>query len=412
MQGLSPPEGDTLPVATWKLLMRKLLFPLVVREELQAVTVCGLQRLHPSVNFFLLTVNPSKGRLHLLQARASSWCQAWGRSSVGLRWCVCCVLYGGSLASLFLGGCRQELVTGKQKSGRHVLLLAASGIGLVAIIVTVFLMLFPSALDCCFHNLSIGAFRGGTGECVSLPSWHVWGPECFCLWTLDLVECSVSFLSRRVRVEGCFRMVSNSAGSAGVVVVCYHFSLEFLLLLLVASFPVGSECELQESVAVVAGCACYEHCRLVRSCCGLLTSLLELSRCFVCRVAPLVERCDTCLWLLSALCWLVLNSGEVLPEFFSVGSGRKLFVAVLSACLPLVKVRGLDHVCGPVFGQFAVLFVSKSLCCADGTVRSVACLLPLLSMGGSGWWCSTMVFGAMWCTVATFVVKVPPLELS
>ncbi|MQL76436.1 hypothetical protein Taro_008826 [Colocasia esculenta] len=40
-----------------------------------------------------------------------------------------------------------------------------------------------------------------------------------------------------------------------------------------------------------------------------------------CRVAPLVERCDTCLWLLSALCWLVVNSGEVLPEFFSVGSG-------------------------------------------------------------------------------------------
>ncbi|MQM17442.1 hypothetical protein Taro_050414 [Colocasia esculenta] len=28
----------------------------------------------------------------------------------------------------------------------------------------------------------------------------------------------------------------------------------------------------------------------------------------VCRVAPLVERCDTCQWLLSALCWLVANS--------------------------------------------------------------------------------------------------------
>ncbi|MQM20911.1 hypothetical protein Taro_053941 [Colocasia esculenta] len=42
---------------------------------------------------------------------------------------------------------------------------------------------------------------------------------------------------------------------------------------------------------------------------------------FVCRVAPLVERCDTCLWLLPALCWLVVNSGEVLPEFLSVGSG-------------------------------------------------------------------------------------------
>ncbi|MQM09077.1 hypothetical protein Taro_041942 [Colocasia esculenta] len=50
-------------------------------------------------------------------------------------------------------------------------------------------------------------------------------------------------------------------------------------------------------------------------------SLLELSRCFVCHVAPLVECCNTCLWLLSALCWLVVSSGEVLPEFFSTGSG-------------------------------------------------------------------------------------------
>ncbi|MQM00462.1 hypothetical protein Taro_033196 [Colocasia esculenta] len=43
--------------------------------------------------------------------------------------------------------------------------------------------------------------------------------------------------------------------------------------------------------------------------------------CFVCRVASLVERCDTCLWLLSAWCRLVVSSGEVLPESFSVGSG-------------------------------------------------------------------------------------------
>ncbi|MQM16056.1 hypothetical protein Taro_049009 [Colocasia esculenta] len=126
--------------------------------------------------------------------------------------------------------------------------------------------------------------------------------------------------------------------------------LEFLLLWLVSSFPAGSECELQESVAAVAGCACYERdCyfaraevgfvlslrihvgvsrRLREPACGVAftgagllpmdpvegrvlvgcplvvgsTSLLKLSRCFVCCVAPLVERCDTCLWLLSALC--------------------------------------------------------------------------------------------------------------
>ncbi|MQL92815.1 hypothetical protein Taro_025447 [Colocasia esculenta] len=41
----------------------------------------------------------------------------------------------------------------------------------------------------------------------------------------------------------------------------------------------------------------------------------------VCLVALLVECCDTCSWLLPTLCWLVVNSGEVLPEFFSVGSG-------------------------------------------------------------------------------------------
>ncbi|MQM10205.1 hypothetical protein Taro_043095 [Colocasia esculenta] len=41
----------------------------------------------------------------------------------------------------------------------------------------------------------------------------------------------------------------------------------------------------------------------------------------VCRVATLVEHCDTYLWLLLALCWLFVNSGEVFPEFFSVGSG-------------------------------------------------------------------------------------------
>ncbi|MQM19093.1 hypothetical protein Taro_052093, partial [Colocasia esculenta] len=38
---------------------------------------------------------------------------------------------------------------------------------------------------------------------------------------------------------------------------------------------------------------------------------------------------DTCLWLLSAGCWLVVNSGEVLPKLFSVGSSGKPFVVLL-----------------------------------------------------------------------------------
>ncbi|MQM13523.1 hypothetical protein Taro_046448 [Colocasia esculenta] len=56
----------------------------------------------------------------------------------------------------------------------------------------------------------------------------------------------------------------------------------------------------------------------------------ELSRCLACCVAPLVERCNTYLWLLSAWCWLVVSSSEVLLEFFSVGSG--LFRARFCCC--------------------------------------------------------------------------------
>ncbi|MQL78405.1 hypothetical protein Taro_010839, partial [Colocasia esculenta] len=183
--------------------------------------------------------------------------------------------------------------------------------------------------------------------------------------------------------------------SAGACRYLLPHSLEFLLLwqvvaralgslegvwevgviIVVASFPSGSERELQESVAAVAGCSCYE--------CGHLSaSLLELSRCFVCCVAPLVERCNTCLWLLSALCWLVVNSGEVLPEFFFIGSGGKLFVVLLLgwtvACSLLVYLWS----------------------------RPVACLLPLLFVGRSGWWCSAMAFGAVLRTLVTIVAKV------
>ncbi|MQM12936.1 hypothetical protein Taro_045858 [Colocasia esculenta] len=149
----------------------------------------------------------------------------------------------------------------------------------------------------------------------------------------------------------------------------------------VASFPAGSKCELQESVATVAGCACFEcgccfaraavgfvfglHVRvgvsrrLREPTCGvtftgagllpvdpggggcLLASLIELSRCLVCRVAPLVERCDTCLWLLPALCWLVVNSGEVLSEFFSVGSSGGEATIVLLLWFEVCRLVGL-----------------------------------------------------------------------
>ncbi|MQL82737.1 hypothetical protein Taro_015223, partial [Colocasia esculenta] len=43
-------------------------------------------------------------------------------------------------------------------------------------------------------------------------------------------------------------------------------------------------------------------------------TLASQSRCLACCVAPLVEHCNTCLWLLSAWCWLVVSSSEVLLE--------------------------------------------------------------------------------------------------
>ncbi|MQM10525.1 hypothetical protein Taro_043417 [Colocasia esculenta] len=135
----------------------------------------------------------------------------------------------------------------------------------------------------------------------------------------------------------------------------------------VASFPAGSEC-----VAAVAGCACFERgccsaCavvgfvlglrihvgvsrRLREPTCGVaftgaglwsmepvegVLALLAVpllwvgvdraKQMLVCRVAPLVKQCDTCLWLLPALGWLVVNFGKVFPEFFSAGSGRSEF---------------------------------------------------------------------------------------
>ncbi|MQM11654.1 hypothetical protein Taro_044563 [Colocasia esculenta] len=102
--------------------------------------------------------------------------------------------------------------------------------------------------------------------------------------------------------------------------------------------PAGSECELQESVAAVAGGACYDcGCYFARTAIGFIFSLrvcvgvsrrLRVPTCgvaftdaglqsadpvevgvlarakqmLVCHVAPLVECCDTCLWLLSSLC--------------------------------------------------------------------------------------------------------------
>ncbi|MQL91328.1 hypothetical protein Taro_023938, partial [Colocasia esculenta] len=82
-----------------------------------------------------------------------------------------------------------------------------------------------------------------------------------------------------------------------------------------------------EGVLALLGVSLLDVCLALCACAPLGAVLCSVGvfarakQMLVCRVAPLVERCDTYLWLLSALCWLVVNSGEVLSEFFSIGSG-------------------------------------------------------------------------------------------
>ncbi|MQM00505.1 hypothetical protein Taro_033238 [Colocasia esculenta] len=351
---------------------------------------------------------------------------------------------------------------------------------------------------------------GSVTRFLGAVQWHrkVWFP--------DLVACPRSRVVLLVRVEGCFRIVltllvlreSFPTALAGRDSLSQEFVAERSwwrlvrrALPAVASFPVGSECELQESVVAVAGCACYERgCWFTRAAVGfvvvlhirvgvsrrlkeptcvvaftgaglLLVDSVEVGilarakQMLVCRVAPLVEHCDTCLWLLSALCWLVVNSGEVLPEFFSIGSGgNRLAVVLVRLALRTVPGLSLPVVVLPpvllavewfvfVLGYRCVAPVwdfmcpcGRVVCFAPRTLRALldGCLasdvgvrlaVPLVAvlalcavssfargrgllhafflcfLGCSGWWCSAMAFGAMLHTVATFVAKVPFLEL-
>ncbi|MQL96950.1 hypothetical protein Taro_029634 [Colocasia esculenta] len=217
-------------------------------------------------------------------------------------------------------GCGKSQRLANWSCGRWVLLLAACGSGLVALVVTEFLMLFLRCLmqthDCCFYNPFLGAILGGTGVCSSLTSWRVRGSGWFCLWALNLEECSESFLSRWVCADGCFRIVFDSASSAVPTAL---------------------------TVGVFA----------------------RAKQMLVCRVAPLVERCYTCLWLLSAFCWLVVNYGELLPEFFSVGSGGRSGVYCPFGWLSRHpwRMRSLCYGVVPSFGfTFNVFRVSIVVC--------------------------------------------------
>ncbi|MQL82673.1 hypothetical protein Taro_015156 [Colocasia esculenta] len=141
-----------------------------------------------------------------------------------------------------------------------------------------------------------------------------------------------------------------------------------------------------------------------------------------------------CVAFTGARLWSAELIEVVPPEFFSVGSdgGLRYAVVVLvgafwwvsqnDALVVLVEVVFLfvfeflgcasGTSCVPVVGWFASLLAPCVLSQMVVWKRPVVCLLPLLSVGCSGWWCFHMVFGAVSRTVATFVAKVPPLVLS
>ncbi|MQM01307.1 hypothetical protein Taro_034063 [Colocasia esculenta] len=241
------------------------------------------------------------------------------------------------------------------------------------------------------------------------------------------------------------------------------------VVIVVVSFPVGSECELQESVAAVAGCACFERgCWFPRPAVGFVLGLrvcVGVSRRLrepACGVAftgaglwsaeLVLPKAALCVLLVAALsvemschcCRLDCPCCSLLGCCRS-RCGASDHVSCRGACqfvfliiFRVSRLRWWDFVCPQ---DQEVGFVSCALWALPdsglvsamgvwlavplvGVLASrrgflfrvrespVVCLLPLLSVGCSGWWCFHMEFGAMSHTVATFVVKVPPLVLS
>ncbi|MQL95057.1 hypothetical protein Taro_027724 [Colocasia esculenta] len=96
----------------------------------------------------------------------------------------------------------------------------------------------------------------------------------------------------------------------------------------VASFPTGSECELQESVADVARCACYKRgCWFARAAVGFVVGLCIRVGSEVC--CPF------------GLCILV----KVLPRIAPCHFWRRFFLGVLSVCFGLPLCCPCDLKC-------------------------------------------------------------------
>ncbi|MQM20694.1 hypothetical protein Taro_053718 [Colocasia esculenta] len=304
----------------------------------------------------------------------------------------------------------QEPVAGKQRSGRYVLFLAASGGGLVALVVTTFLsrcfQVFLVALACTVGGIvlapdcSLGLMEvcGGRvcGETffsrgcsvsfvltsVCMPSIPHGGLG----WRCVPRVASTWFLTPLVLRESC---LANLVVGRGVTlfryfvvlcsrVVCFHFSLEFLLLWMVfgsvggsATFRVPSgpgEVWFPQSRGVlVSGCYCVALWMSILLCCATFGL-------------------DCCV---HSTCLPLVKFPFVLPCQCALANGYLVSVVGVRLAVPLMGVLALC-----CYFLFRV------------RERPVACILPLLSVGRSGWWCSAMVFGVVLCTVATFVAKV------
>ncbi|MQM11887.1 hypothetical protein Taro_044798 [Colocasia esculenta] len=243
------------------------------------------------------------------------------------------------------------------------------------------------APDRWFCKPFLGAVYGGTGVCSSLASWRARGPGWFYLWALNLAElflpdlvevCDVGscvmrlwshVVARRVHAESCFRFMFDSAGSAGVVfdptlVVGRGITL-FRCFVVLCSRSVGGGATFgvpggvrEESVAAIAGSACYEcGCWFTSATVGFIIGLrihVGVSR----RLRdPTCGVAFTSAGLLSVEPVEVVNSGEVLLEFFYVGSGgsENCFAVVL------VEVHRLVALCsGDGFPELLVVVLVHS----------------------------------------------------
>ncbi|MQL76864.1 hypothetical protein Taro_009264 [Colocasia esculenta] len=196
--------------------------------------------------------------------------------------------------------------------------------------------------------------------------------------------CVVSVVARRVHaVAAQLALDSLTVASPGAVLLVVFRAFECVCVAKAERACVW--CGLHRCRVVVCGtggrCLYFVGCPFV----------VGLSRCSVCRVASLVEHYDTCLWLLSAWCWLVVSSGEVLPESFSVGSGGS--EAEVIAWLPCVLVRFLKTVCccpgeGYSENYFALVYVvvmlPQNLRCAVGLAGAFWRVFSERCLGGSG----------------------------